>query len=244
MFGTITCYFYLTVLNTYETDNTRFLVFQSAPSWTFLLPFHDLKSAFKMMKLVKFGNWIFWGLTCISLGNFILFILRKLKGVVPHKSSKYYCFSLCSIFPKRKKHFWFIKMNCISIKLNHFTTTLYLDSGKAESTQIEDNASWSREERERRTKGHLEVKEKGVETHTINYFWKYCSNVFLNFYIMNVIIDHLDPLKGLLYYFKSKWINTVIKKNGNISFKNLSLYNEKSTELFLEGSNAEFGGAR
>lgn len=60
---------------------------------------------------------------------------------------------------------------------------------------------------------------------------------------MNVIIDHLDPLKGLLYYFKSKWINTVIKKDGNISFKNLSMCNEKSTELFLEQSNTLFGGA-
>lgn len=80
--------------------------------------------------------------------------------------------------------------------------------------------------------------------HTLNYFWKYCFNMFLNFCIMSIMTNHLDPLKGLLYYFKSKWINTVIKKDGNISFKNLSLCNENSTELFLEGSNTAFGGAR
>lgn len=48
------------------------------------------------------------------------------------------------------------------------------------------------------------MKEKGVVIYMLNSFWNYCFNVLLNFYIMNVIIDHLDPLKGILYYFKSK----------------------------------------
>lgn len=29
----------------------------------------------------------------------------------------------------------------------------------------------------------------------LNYFWNYCLNVLLNFYIMDVIIDHVDPFK-------------------------------------------------
>lgn len=53
-------------------------------------------------------------------------------------------------------------------------------------------------------RGHSEVKEKGIEIYMLNSFWNDCFNMLLNFYIVNVIIDQIDPLKGLLYYFKPK----------------------------------------
>lgn len=78
----------------------------------------------------------------------------------------------------------------------------------------------------------------------VEFLGGYFFNVLLNFYIMNVIIDHLDPLRGLLYCFKSKWINIVIKRDGNIIFKNSFICNEKPTEFFFDGSNTVFGLAR
>lgn len=94
-------------------------------------------------------------------------------------------------------------------------------------------------------RGHSEVKEKGIEIYMFNSFWNDYFNVILNFYIVNVIIDQIDPLKGLLYYFKPKRINIVIKRDGNTILKKfIYICNEKSTELVLDGSNAAFGEAK